>query len=238
VTYTSLILLLMTFLIMFNAMGKVQDDKVAAARRSLADSFGTGGQGSARWGGVKAGPLNPLEQDYRQLGELVGQEGLEGDIKLLRSQHQRTLVLSQGLLFEDAGETLTPKSLEFLSKVAQILKDRAYPLSILGYTDSQAPGRQVGPDPLVVSGRRALTVLRYLASQGLDQSRLAAFGLGDTHPLLPPSHPQRERYNNRIDLVLDARDSGAELLPQAPADPKSSFRGFVFDLMPQEGQER
>ncbi len=231
VTYTALFLLLLTFFILLNSMGRVEESRLRAALRSLQTSFGPH-RGRAGGPGLVA-PVSPVEQDYLSLRGLAEQEDLGRDIVMLRSGSLRTVVLSGGLLF-GGGEELTPKAQEFLTKVAEVLKEGSYPLSIIGHVDQEALDAAPGQDEFTLSGRRALTVLRLLVQKGLDPGRLAAFGQGVQHPLLPASDPRHRQFNNRVDLVLDARDQDADQLPSAASQPKSQFRGFVFDLLPQQ----
>ena len=234
ITYTALFLLLLTFFILLNSMGRVEETRLSAAYRSLQASFGLQ-QGQRRGPGLVA-QVNPVEQDYDYLRGLVNQEDLGREVVMLRSAGQRTLALSNLLLFEETGEELTPGGREFFDKVADAVKDRAYPISISGHLAAGQASDREGQDELTLSGRRALTVLRLLVEKGVAPTRLTAFGLGSQRSLLPPSDPRHRQFSNRVDLTLDARDSSAELLPANRVEPKPQFRGFVFDLLPKEGQ--
>jgi chemotaxis protein MotB len=234
ITYTSLFLLLLTFFILLNSMGRVEESRLQAAYRSLQASFGLHPR-QASGPGLLA-PVNPVEQDYAYLRGLAQEEDLGKEIIMLRSGSLHTVVLSQGLLFGGPGGELTPKAQEFLGKVAEILKQRSYPLSINGHLDAQTLEASPGADEFTLSGQRALKVLRLLVDKGVDPARLAAFGLGAGRPLLPPSDPRHQQFNSRVDLVLDARDQSADLLPAGQSRPQSQFRGFVFDLDPDKPQ--
>lgn len=232
ITYTSLFLLLLTFFILLNSMGRVEETRLQAALQSLQGSFGL--QAGGQRGSGMLPVLTPVEQDYHYLRGLTEGEHQSGGIMMLRSHGQRTMAVGQALLFEDEGAELSPQGREFLARVALVVKDRGYPLVIAGHLDpDQAAGGQ-GAEALTQSGRRALAVLRLLVQQGVDPSRLTAQGVAAGQPLLPVSHPQHRRYNNRVELVLDAREASPSLLPQDPQAPKAEFRGFVFDLMPEK----
>lgn len=234
ITYTSLFLLLLTFFILLNSMGRVEETRLQTAFQSLQASFGFQ-EGGQRGSGMLP-LLTPVEQDYHYLRGLTEGEHQSGGIMMLRSGGQRTMAVGQALLFEGEGAELSAGGREFLARVALVVKDRGYPLVIAGHLDpDQAAGDQ-GQEALTQSGRRALAVLRLLVEQGIDPTRLTAQGHGVGRPLLPASHPQHRRYNNRVELVLDAREASPSLLPEAPQVPKAEFRGFVFDLMPEKGQ--
>ncbi|MFH1035771.1 MAG: OmpA family protein [Pseudomonadota bacterium] len=234
ITYTSLFLLLLTFFILLNSMGRVEESRLQAVYRSLQASFGLHPRQTS--GPGLLAPVNPVEQDYAYLRGLAGQEDLGREIIMLRSGSLHTVVMSQGMLFGGSGEELTPQAQEFLAKVAEILKERNYPLSIAGHVEAQSLEQAPGQDEFTLSGRRALKVLRLLVEKGVDPSRLAALGLGARRPLLPASDPRHQRFNSRVDLVLDARDQSSDLLPADQTRPQSQFRGFLFDLDPERPQ--
>ena len=248
VLYTSLMILLLAFFILLNTMGKVEESKVETALKSLRSGFGLlpGSDSPIAEGGLNTSnmgraPIMPVEQDYRVLRGLVGQRELGKEVLLLRSAQQRTVVLTAGLLFEPGSTRLTPRAQEFLKTLAELFKDRLYPVSIYGHTDlveMEGPraGQAAGPG-WELSARRALAVLRELAAQGVEARRLAAFGLGRYRPLVGEGDPEHARLNNRVELILDARDANADTLPDSGQRPSLDFRGFRFDLLP-EGQGR
>lgn len=236
VTYTSLILLLMTFFIVLNAMGKVEEDRLATVKGSLRASFGALAGGAAGGPGLPGGgvvtAVSPLEQDYQFLRGVTGQEeGLAGKVRFLRAARSRTVVLTQGLLYEGDGTALTAQGKDFLDKVAQAVKDHDYPLTIQGHTAQAELPRPDGRDNLQISAERALQVLKYLVSQGVAPTRLAAVGLGGSRPLVPLSDPDHLGLNNRVDLVFGGGELAEGEAPVAAPEPRTRFRGFSFDLL-------
>jgi chemotaxis protein MotB len=244
ILYTSLMILLLAFFILLNSLSKIEEAKVEAVFQSLMGTFGFlpgGGSpfqpGKGDLTSVISAPINPVDQDYMSLRGLVRTLGLSGQVRLLRSQSIKTVVLPDVLLFEPDSYELTPQARNFLTQVAQIIKDRAYPVSIYGHTDDAPPQRPGVADNWDVSARRALAVLRYLVSQGVDPRRLAAFGLAGNRPLVPNDSPVHRRQNNRVELVFDARDPSIYQIPDSGVPRKLNFRGFTFDLFGEEGSK-
>ena len=248
VLYTSLMILLLAFFILLNSMGRVEEAKVETALKSLQQGFGVLGGGDnplpdqlRRRAGQTGAPIMPVEQDYLYLRGLVGQEGLSKDVLLLRSHRQRTAVLTEGLLFEPGSLTLTPRAQEFLRQVAEVLKERLYPVSLYGHLDPVGPDGlpldKPGQEGWDLSAQRALAVLRFLASQGVEANRLAAFGMGGYRPMVSESNPEHWRLNNRVEMVFDARDASLEMIPRQEPAPKLDFRGFSFDLLPDQKEK-
>ncbi len=242
VMYVALMILLLAFFILLNAMSKTSEQKVSAVYQSLVGTFGfaaTGispmGSGVTDTGSGVTAAINPVEQDYGFLRGLVADNKLQHQVKLLRSGSLRSVNISNLLLFEPDSFELTPEGKNFLRQVASVVKGRGYPISIYGHTDDAA-GAVTGMDNFDISARRALTVLRFLIQQGVSPARLAAFGLGDTRPMLPNNSAAGRRANNRIELVFDARDLSRHRLPRRPGQPRLDFRGFTFDLPTPRGE--
>jgi chemotaxis protein MotB len=84
---------------------------------------------------------------------------------------------------------------------------------VYGYTDTTPVGpalqRQGVPDNLVLSTRRASTVVTFLVSQGVNPSIISAKGFGETHPEASNDTPQGRAANRRIEITVQG--------PGAPA---------------------
>ena len=236
VLYTSLMILLLAFFIMLNSISKVEEAKVEAAYQSLMSTFGFQPGGLSPFMGADekvstfSAPINPVEQDYLSLRGLVKAEGFSGQIKLLRSDALRSVVLPDALLFEPGSTRLTDQARSFLDKVAGIIKDRGYPITLRGHTDDAPPMETGDKSNWYLSAQRALVVLRYLALKGVDQKRMAAFGLAGSVPLVPNSSLTNRRLNNRVEMVFDANDPSLQLLPESPREHTLEYKGFLFDL--------
>ena len=77
---------------------------------------------------------------------------------------------------------------------------------VYGYTDNTPVGpelqRQGIPDNLVLSTRRAATVVTFLVSQGINPNIVSAKGFGDTHPVASNDTPQGRAANRRIEITV------------------------------------
>jgi chemotaxis protein MotB len=238
VLYTSLMILLLSFFILLNALSQVEEARVKAVFQSLVGTFGVTPGGSSPMPSVlqltksASAPINPVEQDYLALRGLVQTEGLESQVRLLRSNTIKTAVLPDYLLFQPDSEKISPQGKAFLDKVAQVIKDRDYRISVRGHTDDAPSQRTDGKDNWAISADRALAVVRYLISQGVNPDRLAAFGLAGFDPTVKNDTYEHRRMNNRVELVFDARDASRWLVPEeGPKERKLDFKGFTFDLL-------
>jgi outer membrane protein OmpA-like peptidoglycan-associated protein len=106
---------------------------------------------------------------------------------------------SDRVFFVRARATIEAVSFGELDHVVEILQDdTTLRLRIEGYTDSEGPDAR----EIKLSLRRAESVARYLAMQGISPSRLDIQGLGKTKPIAPNDSPEGMARNRRVEMVL------------------------------------
>jgi OmpA-OmpF porin, OOP family len=108
-------------------------------------------------------------------------------------------VATHGILFATNSDVIRPESTPTLKEIGEMLKAHAdLRLSIEGHTDSEGEEAY----NLELSGRRAAAVKAYLVeSFGIDASRLATTGLGESKPVADNSTPEGRQKNRRVELV-------------------------------------
>ena len=124
-------------------------------------------------------------------------------------QAQSSFIEAGDLLFPEGGFRLSPAGqAELANNIAPKLRS-APPNSkfvVYGYTDNLPVGpglQQQGiPDNLVLSTRRAATVVSFLVSQGVNPTIISAKGVGDTRPVAPNDTPQGRAQNRRIEITV------------------------------------
>ncbi|KIX13509.1 OmpA/MotB family protein [Dethiosulfatarculus sandiegensis] len=244
VLYTSLMILLLAFFILLNAFSTTEETRLIKAVKSVGDAFGAakGSVSPLRLGYSSSGssykaPINPVEQDYLALRGLASDQDNIEDVRLLRSQSKKTLVMTDALLFMPGSIELGERGEEFLLRVAEVIRGRSYPVSVKGHTDDEESSDVGGRNNWRLSAERALAVVRFLASKGVDPTRLAAFGLAGYRPMVPRTNPNHLRLNNRVELVFDAKDSSFYQIPDGKAQRRLDFKGFTFDLFKDEDKD-
>jgi len=128
-------------------------------------------------------------------------------------------VFQSEVLFPVGSAELQPGGEEQLATFATTLKriaaqfppDVDWLLRIDGHTDRQPITGGPFPTNWQLSTARALSVLNFLATQGIPPQRMAAAGFGEWQPLDTGNTPDAYRRNRRIELRLDQRgDSGPD----------------------------
>lgn len=108
-------------------------------------------------------------------------------------------LVSYGIYFDVTSDKLKPQSYGTLKEIAQVLSENpGLKIRIVGHTDSD------GDDAfnLDLSKRRALSVRSELAKTfGIDVSRMASDGKGETQPFGPNDTPSNKAINRRVEFI-------------------------------------
>lgn len=103
-----------------------------------------------------------------------------------------------GINFDTGKATIRPDSEPALKEVVKLLQaNPSWAMMIAGHTDN------VGAKDMniALSRQRAESVLTWLAANGVEKSRLAPAGFGDTRPLAENTNEDGRAKNRRVDLV-------------------------------------
>jgi outer membrane protein OmpA-like peptidoglycan-associated protein len=103
-----------------------------------------------------------------------------------------------GINFDTGKATIRPDSEPALKEVIALLQNNpSWAMVVAGHTDN------VGTRELnwTLSKQRAESVIGWLATKGIDKSRLISAGFGDTRPLVDNGTEDGRAKNRRVDLV-------------------------------------
>ena len=122
-------------------------------------------------------------------------------------------LLPSALFFASASDTLGDQGKQELNKLAQTLKeisvaipsDISWILRVDGHTDRLPIHTPRFPSNWELSTARAVSVVRYLAEQGIPPERMTAAGFGEFHPIDPGQSEPAYQRNRRIELKLTRR---------------------------------
>ena len=114
------------------------------------------------------------------------------------------VTFASGLLFDFDSDVVRSEARTNLSNLAASLDK--YPgseLLIAGHTDS------VGTDAynLALSQRRAEAAASFLASKGVERSRVSSRGLGETEPVAPNETDAGRSKNRRVEVAIYAGEA-------------------------------
>jgi chemotaxis protein MotB len=135
-----------------------------------------------------------------------------GDNPQVRIEGDR-FVLQAELLFESGSAEIGVAGRQHLEKLASTLKTLSikipkeinWILRIDGHTDRVPIHNEKFASNWELSTARAVSVVRFLADQGIPQNRMAAAGFGEFHPIDPSNTPEAYQKNRRIEIKLTSR---------------------------------
>jgi chemotaxis protein MotB len=131
------------------------------------------------------------------------------DIKVVGDR----FVFESEVLFPSGSATLTPEGFAAMDQLAsaivelerQIPKEIDWALQVDGHTDIRPIASPTFPSNWELSTARAISVVRYLVSRGVDPQRLVAAGYGEFRPLTTSLDEASLQQNRRIELKLTNR---------------------------------
>ena len=121
-------------------------------------------------------------------------------------------VLPSEVLFSSASAQLDSQGVKEIATVARTLKDITeqipadidWVLRVDGHTDRR-PIRKVFASNWELSSARAISIVKYMISQGIPAEHLVAAGFGQYHPIDAGKSEEAYRRNRRIELKLTSR---------------------------------
>lgn len=147
---------------------------------------------------------------YESLFRKMEKEIQEGQIAITELKGKLTVDVIDKILFDSGKAEIKPAGLEVLDRVVEILATtEGKAIRVEGHTDNVPIGGQLAkkyPTNWELSAARALTVVRYLETKGLDPRLLSAVAFGEHQPVADNETPEGRSRNRRIAIVLQSQD--------------------------------
>lgn len=208
------------------ALAKVEllNQQIAAMRRQLAqlNSLLDAAEERNRSSDAQVADLgrrlnSALAQKVQELSKYRSE--FFGRLRQILSQRSDILVVGDRFVFQ--AEVLFPKALAELNsageqemlKLADALKqlegeipgDIAWVLRVDGHTDADPMQSATFKSNWELSSARAISVVKFLAAQGVQPKHLVAAGFGEFQPLVAGDSEDAKSENRRIELKLTER---------------------------------
>ena len=190
-------------------LARINDVLEASEAKSKADAVEIADLGK-RLNAALASKVEELER-YRseffgRLRQIIGDRPgirVEGDRFVFQSE---LLFASGSSDLGDQGKTqLADLAKTLLEVTQQIPTDLNWVLRVDGHTDKIPINTILFPSNWELSTARAVTVVKFLASQGLPAEHMAAAGFGEFQPIDKGNTPDALAKNRRIEIRLDQR---------------------------------
>lgn len=141
-----------------------------------------------------------VQQEMLKKLEALRQDNLEIEIE----PGTITLRLPEAILFDTGRSQLLGGADQLLEKIAPVIKQYDYPVSVEGHTDNVPVKGGRFPSNWELSSARASTVIRKLIELGIGDNRLQAIGYADTRPIDSNDSPQGRSNNRRVNITIHA----------------------------------
>jgi chemotaxis protein MotB len=157
------------------------------------------------------GKLEAKSTQYEQLAQSLQGQIAAGQIELSELKGKMTVKLKDKILFSSGSAAIGKDGKAALNAVADAFKDlKGKTVVVGGYTDDVPIGKKgTYQDNWDLSTARATSVVRYLASKGVDPRTLGVAGYSEYRPLVPNDSPEGRSQNRRIEISLTAADASA-----------------------------
>ncbi|MET0125824.1 flagellar motor protein MotD [Pseudomonas caspiana] len=226
VSYADFITLLFAFFVVMYSISSVNEGKYKILSEALVGVFNDSERsmkpipiGEQRPLSVK--PAEPLVKDSEQVDAGIGQSETDplkeiadevraGFGDLIKSNQMTVrgnelwieIELSSGLLFGSGDAMPSDKAFTIIEKVAKIIKPFDNPIHVEGFTDDQPISTAQYPTNWELSSARSASIVRMLAMEGVNPSRLASVGYGEFQPVASNATVEGRGRNRRVVLVI------------------------------------
>ena len=216
VTYVSLMILLLTFMILMVTLAQIKEPRFRKAIGSVKGAFSfmpfAGGKDQLHDGSVGflpqeilAEPPGQGESDYEKAIESIRHKSRLDQYQGLEIEETRKglrLRISDALLFGRGKAELKEEARSLLDLVADAIEAKPGRVMVVGHTCDLPISTPEFPSNWELSITRAVNVVHYLESLGVPPDSLYAFGLADQQPLVPNDSEANRRKNRRVEIFI------------------------------------
>ena len=148
-----------------------------------------------------------LEQQYQQLNQAMGAEVGAKNMQISRMQDAIKVSINSELLFPSGGWEMPAGAKTSIAKIASVLAPhQTTKINVNGYTDNTPIGagltKQGVTTNLILSQKRADTVMQYMISQGVKPELVSAHGFGEANPVASNDTATGRAQNRRVELTV------------------------------------
>jgi chemotaxis protein MotB len=142
-----------------------------------------------------------------------------GRVRISVRRGRIVLSLHNDVLFDEGKTDLKPEGKSALAEIAQALKTvSARSFQVAGHTDNLPIKNKDFASNWELSTARAVTVVKFLAQQGVSPSALSAAGYGEFDAVAPNADAAGRSKNRRIEISLVPNIEELISLPELKGD--------------------
>jgi chemotaxis protein MotB len=148
-----------------------------------------------------------LEQEYQQLNQAMSADLAGKQMQIARLQDAIKVVVNSELLFPSGGWGMSDPAKAMIDRIAAVLAPhQTTKILVKGYTDDVPIGpalaREGVTTNLILSQKRAETVMQYLIARGVRPELVSAQGFGEADPVASNDTAAGRAQNRRVELSV------------------------------------
>jgi chemotaxis protein MotB len=128
--------------------------------------------------------------------------GLGDLVEVSLSPGKLNIKLNDKILFDSGEAEFNQQAATVMTPILQLLNENNLLVSVEGHTDNVPINTARFPSNWELSASRAISVVRYLQTNGIAAKRLRAIGYADSVPLSSNETVNGRSENRRVNLVL------------------------------------
>jgi len=170
------------------------------------------------------GQLEAKSKQYEELTSSLNQQIQSGQVELTELKGKMTVKLKDRVVFSSGSAAINKQGKEALDAVAKAFQGlQGKTVVVAGYTDNvPVSGKGSYKDNWDLSTERAVSVVRYLQTKGVDPKMLGAAGFSEYRPLAPNDTADGKSQNRRIEIALTAADYTPPVVDTPVAQPAAT----------------
>lgn len=143
-----------------------------------------------------------LQELMKKLQAYIDQNHLNAEVSLNDLKEGIQITLKDRIVFDSGSDHLKSNFIPTMDDIAKMLQTVDNSIIIEGHTDNQPIHSSQFPSNWELSGARALSVVHYFQSKGIDPIRLKFTGYGEYKPMVPNDTPQHREANRRVNIII------------------------------------
>jgi chemotaxis protein MotB len=151
-------------------------------------------------------------------------------VTVRRTRYAVEVEIKADVLFASGSATLSPTAVDVITRLADVFRDYPNAIRVEGHTDNLPIKSTAFPSNWELSAARAASVVRVLATNGVNPVRLEVLGLAEYRPTMSNETPDGRNTNRRVMILIlngspqpnppaaadAAQAAGAQRLAQTP----------------------
>ncbi len=151
--------------------------------------------------------LEKKSAEYERLAGSLKSQISAGQIELSELRGKLTVKLKDKILFASGSAYIGREGKAALDNVAEAFKGlQGRSVLVAGYTDNVPTNPKIFPTNWELSTARAIAVVKYLQSKGVEPVMLGAAGFSEYRPVALNDSTEGRSLNRRIEIALTAAD--------------------------------